>query len=241
MKTKLKEMKQTESGVHICRMCAQFHLKHEVIYSHPPNLTQYFLPLTDAEFQERLERRKGEIAIMLRSSEFNQDKTTLIVTNNPFPLFISGQQLSTPFQYFPEDLLGRGVSRQESSRLPPLTLSQRQLMGPSVRKLQKPAEFRFATKKDFKSEAHFSKGYAERRLQRLYPQLHTHSRLGPKKPEPLPFIQGWSPLMTNWEPLTISCLAETRRTIIAPGDDGFRYGKAPLWIIDSSVVPRHAK
>lgn len=67
---------------------------------------QYFVPLTDAEFQERLERHKGEIAIMLKSSEFNEDKTTLIVTNNPLPLLISGQQLATRFQFFSKDLLG---------------------------------------------------------------------------------------------------------------------------------------
>ncbi|XP_060135213.1 testis-specific gene 13 protein [Zootoca vivipara] len=219
-------------------MCSQFQLKHEATYSQHPNLVQYFLPFTDAEFQERLEQHKAEIAIMLRSSEFNQDKTALIVTNNPLPLFISGQQLSTPFQFFPEDI--RRKSQPDSDHLPPVNAQNSQL-SPSIRKLRKPAEFRFSRDKDFTSEAHFSKNYAERRLLRMYPQLRKHMRLGTSETEPLPSIQGWSPNTTYWEPLTISCLTETRRTINVPGEDGFRYGRAPLWIVDSSVVPKYAK
>ncbi|XP_062990575.1 testis-specific gene 13 protein [Elgaria multicarinata webbii] len=217
-------------------MSSHFFLKHEANYSNHPNLVQYFVPLTDAEFREHLERHRGEIAIMLRSSEFNQDKTTLIVTNSPLPLLISGQQLSTPSRYFSKELLGR-----EPLCLPPLRTSQKQLIGPDVWKLRKPPQFRFATNNDFNGEASFSKSYAERRLQRMYPHLRTSSRLGQQKREPLPSIQGWAPQMTHWEPLTIACLTETKRTLTAPGDDGFRYGKAPLWVINDSVVPKNTQ
>ncbi|KAH0617184.1 hypothetical protein JD844_028987, partial [Phrynosoma platyrhinos] len=113
---------------------------------------------------------------MLRSSEFNQDKTTLIVTNNPLPLLISGQHLSTPFHFFPEDLVGRAVNLKAPSYLPPVKMPEQQLLGPTVKKLKKSSQFRFANSNDFKTEAHFSKNYAEKRLQRLYPNLRTHAR-----------------------------------------------------------------
>ncbi|XP_066490609.1 testis-specific gene 13 protein [Tiliqua scincoides] len=187
---------------------------------------QYFIPLTDAEFQERLEKHRGEIAIMLKSSEFNQDKTTLIVTNNPLPLLISGQQLATRFQFFSKDLLETSCGWES------MVFEQNKLFCHTCR---------FATDKDFKTEAQFSKGYAERRLQKMYPHLCTHTNLAAKKREPLPRIEGWSPKISHWEPLTLSCLTEIRPTLIAPGDNGFRYGKAPLWVINSSVVPRNIK
>ncbi|XP_053113959.1 testis-specific gene 13 protein isoform X2 [Hemicordylus capensis] len=221
-------------------MYNHFVLKNEKDYAIRPNLVQYFIPFTDAEFQERLERHKGEIAIMLRSSEFNQDKTTLIVTNNPLPLLISGQQLATPLQFFPKDLLGKGASTPRPYCLPPLKTSQKQLFG-LVRKPGQATPFRFATNKDFKGEAQFSKGYAERRLQRMYPHLRSHIGTVTTIPEPLPSIEGWSPKRSRWEPLTLSCLTETRPTLIAPGDDGFRYGKAQLWHVNNSVVPRYTK
>uniref|UniRef100_A0ABM5GLN1 Testis-specific gene 13 protein n=1 Tax=Pogona vitticeps TaxID=103695 RepID=A0ABM5GLN1_9SAUR len=218
-----------------------FQLKHEALYSHHPNLAQYFVPVTDVEFRQRLERHRGEIAIMLRSVEFNQDKTTLIVTNNPLPLLITGQHLSSPFQYFPKDLFGRSAIRHEPSGLPPLKTPQKQLTAAPTRKWKKPVQFRYAADKDFKSEAQFSRAYAERRLQRLYPSLRAHSRPDQQKTEALPSIQGFAARTPQWEPLTIFCLTETKPTIAVPGEDGFRYGKAPLWIVNSSVVPKNGK
>ncbi|XP_044284741.1 testis-specific gene 13 protein isoform X2 [Varanus komodoensis] len=219
-------------------MSTHFCLKHEAQYTHHPNLIQYFIPVTDEEFQERLGRRRGEIAIMLRSSEFNQDKTTLIVTNNPLPLLVSGQQLSMPLQYFSKDVLRRSLQDQKPLSLPPL---EKQAAVPGKKHQRKSTQFRFATAKDFKGEAKFSKGYAERRVQRLYPHLHTSSRLGQQEKQPLPSIQGWVPKVAQWEPLTITCLAETKVTLTAPGEDGFRYGKAPLWVVETSLVPRNTQ
>ncbi|XP_062839403.1 testis-specific gene 13 protein isoform X2 [Anolis carolinensis] len=215
-------------------MDTNFCLKRKAYYSHHPNLTQYFIPVTDAEFRERLERHRGEIAIMLRSSEFNQDKTTLIVTNNPLPLLISGRQLATPFQFFPKDFL-----RKELHSLPPVKVPQQQLVGPVVKQLHKSPKFRFATRNDFKTEAHFSKNYDEKHLQKLYPNLRTHMRPDLQPKEPLPCIQGFAVPSSQWEPLTMSCLIETKPTVTVPGEDGFRYGKAPLWIVNSSTVPRN--
>ncbi|KAF7253959.1 Testis-specific gene 13 protein [Varanus komodoensis] len=59
--------------------------------------------------------------------------------------------------------------------------------------------------------------------------------------QPLPSIQGWVPKVAQWEPLTITCLAETKVTLTAPGEDGFRYGKAPLWVVETSLVPRNTQ
>ncbi|XP_013921384.1 PREDICTED: testis-specific gene 13 protein [Thamnophis sirtalis] len=143
--------------------------------------TQYFIPPSNVDFQEHLEEHRREIAIMLRSSEFNQDKTALIVTNSPFPLLISGQHLTTPFQFFPKDFPRRPFPqsfRDQTPRcLPPVGVSPKELPGMETKKLKIPTQLRFTNKKDFKGEARFSKNYAERRLQRLYPQLQLHSRL----------------------------------------------------------------
>ncbi|XP_077197087.1 testis-specific gene 13 protein isoform X2 [Paroedura picta] len=219
-------------------MSSQFQLKHEKNYSFRPNLVRYFMPMTDAEFQERLDRHKGEITVMMRSSEFNQDKTALIVTNNPLPVLFSGRRLTTtPFLFFPEELLGKTKCSQKPYCLPPLKESQKHLVVPGLRKPGKPLPFRFATAKDFKSEAKFSKVYAERQLLQKYPQLLTHwfPRLETKKRQPLPSIEGLR-MSAQWEPLTLTCLAEMKPTLPAPGDDGFRYGQAPLWIVNRSVV-----
>uniref|UniRef100_A0A8D0BWB6 Uncharacterized protein n=1 Tax=Salvator merianae TaxID=96440 RepID=A0A8D0BWB6_SALMN len=178
-----------------------------------PWQVQYFVPLTDAEFRERLARHKGEITIMLRSSDFNQDKTALIETNNPFPLLISGQHLSVPLQYFPKDVLGRVGW---ASFLSMLKMKNLGYQGSE------------------KSQIETSEG-SQKRLQKLYPHLHT------KKIEPLPSIQGWSATASQWEPLTISCLTETKPTVLVPGEDGFRYGSAPLWIVNNSMVTKHSK
>ncbi|KAM6436262.1 testis-specific gene 13 protein [Liasis olivaceus] len=176
---------------------------------------------------------------MLRSSEFNQDKTELIVTNNPFPLLISDQHLTTPFQYFPEDLSGRmspeSFRDQMPLYLPPLKRLPKELVGPEIRKLKSPTHLRFANKNDFKGEARFSKSYAERRLQRMYPHLRVPRQDQPKK-QLLPSVHGWSPSKIQWEPLTLSCLTEMKPTHIVPGEDGFRYGRAPLWIVNNSVI-----
>ncbi|XP_060100444.1 testis-specific gene 13 protein [Heteronotia binoei] len=218
---------------------SQFRLQHEKDYSPRPDLIRYFMPMTDAEFQERLDRHKGEIAIMMRSSEFNQDKTTLIVTNNPLSLLISGRQLTSPFHFFTQELLGTTTGSPKPYSLPPLKETQQQLVSADLRRPGKPLPYRFATAKDFKSEGKFSKVYAERRLLRMYPQLQTCwlPRLESKRREPLPGIEGWAPRKTEpWEPLTLTCLAATKPTLRAPGHDGFRYGKAPLWVVKRSVA-----
>ncbi|XP_054844553.1 testis-specific gene 13 protein [Eublepharis macularius] len=225
-------------------MVSHFNLKYEKNYSFRPNLIRYFMPMTDAEFQERLDRHKGEIAVMMRSSEFNQDKTALIVTNNHLPMLVSGQHLITPFHFFSKDLLGETISVLKPHSLPPLSVPQTQLMVPDLRKPGKRMPFRFATPKDFKGEAKFSKVYAERRLLQMYPQLRTRWFPGveSRKTGPFPSIEGWPPRMADqWEPLTLTCLEKVKPTLVAPGDDGFRYGKAPLWVINRSVVPKLAK
>uniref|UniRef100_A0A8D0BRT7 Uncharacterized protein n=1 Tax=Salvator merianae TaxID=96440 RepID=A0A8D0BRT7_SALMN len=199
-----------------------------------PWQVQYFVPLTDAEFRERLARHKGEITIMLRSSDFNQDKTALIETNNPFPLLISGQHLSVPLQYFPKDVLGRVGW---ASFLSMLKMKNLGYQGSEKSQI----ETSEGSQSDFQTEAHFSKCYAEKRLQKLYPHLRMHMVPDTKKIEPLPSIQGWSATASQWEPLTISCLTETKPTVLVPGEDGFRYGSAPLWIVNNSMVTKHSK
>uniref|UniRef100_A0A8D0G617 Testis specific 13 n=1 Tax=Sphenodon punctatus TaxID=8508 RepID=A0A8D0G617_SPHPU len=218
----------------------RFSLENEKAYTNWPNLKKYFVPLSDAEFQDRLDRRKRSMALMAKSSQFNQDKTTLIVTNNPLPVLISDQEKDTPMRFFSKDQFGTTVDSWGRFYLPMPKIQENQLMnsGPSflVERVGKPLPFRFATEKDFKIEGQFSKAYMQRRLQRLYPHLQCQPGL-----EPLPQIESRSSRgsTSRWEPLTLSSLFKVKPTVNTPGENGFRYGKATQWVVKKSVVTNH--
>lgn len=72
-----------------------------------PVQEKYFVPLNDDKFQDYLDGRKRNTELMSRSSEFNQDKTTLIVTNNPLPDLNSSDRKDTPMKFFCKEHLER--------------------------------------------------------------------------------------------------------------------------------------
>ncbi|CAM4501681.1 unnamed protein product [Caretta caretta] len=175
---------------------SKFFLQNEEQYCYHPKLAKYFVPLTDAKFQDYINGRKRCAKLMCRSSEFNQDKTTLIVTNNPLPDLNSSQRKDTPMKFFCKEHLRRGIDARSQLHLPPLKTQQLTEAGINFDegKVGKSLQFRFSTDNDFKTEGQFSKSYAERRLLKLYPHLHFQAfpRLGKKLPHVPPLrIATW--------------------------------------------------
>ncbi|XP_053872154.1 testis-specific gene 13 protein [Malaclemys terrapin pileata] len=223
---------------------SSFFLQNEEQYCYHPKLAKYFVPLTDAKFQDYLNGRKRYIKLMCRSSEFNQDKTTLIVTNNPLPDLNSSHRKDTPMKFFCKEHLGRGIDARSQLHLPPLKTQQNQLTGPDKSfaegKVGKSLQFRFSTDTDFKTEGQFSKSYAERRLLKLYPHLHFQAfpRLDTKEVQSLPRKNSKPTRETScqWEPLTLSSLFEAKPTVNVPGENSFKCGKVSQWVVSSSFV-----
>ncbi|KAG6927403.1 testis specific 13 [Chelydra serpentina] len=181
---------------------------------------------------------------MCRSSEFNQDKTTLIVTNNPLPDLNSSHRKDTPMKFFRKEHLGREIDARSQLHLPPLKTQQNQLTGPGTRyaegKVGTSLQFRFSTDNDFKTEGQFSKSYAERRLLKLYPHLHVQAfpRLDTKEVQSLP-RKNSKPTRERscqWEPLTLSSLFDAKPIINAPGKNSFQCGRVSQWVVRSSFV-----
>ncbi|XP_048706246.2 testis-specific gene 13 protein [Caretta caretta] len=206
-------------------------------------LAKYFVPLTDAKFQDYINGRKRCAKLMCRSSEFNQDKTTLIVTNNPLPDLNSSQRKDTPMKFFCKEHLRRGIDARSQLHLPPLKTQQLTEAGINFDegKVGKSLQFsRFSTDNDFKTEGQFSKSYAERRLLKLYPHLHFQAfpRLATEDVQSLPRKDSKPTRETScqWEPLTLSSLFEAKPTVNAPGKNGFRCGKVSQWVVNSSFV-----
>uniref|UniRef100_A0A8C3T869 Testis specific 13 n=1 Tax=Chelydra serpentina TaxID=8475 RepID=A0A8C3T869_CHESE len=179
-----------------------------------PVQAKYFVPLTDAKFQDYLDGRKRCTKLMCRSSEFNQDKTTLIVTNNPLPDLNSSHRKDTPMKFFRKEHLGR---------VKHLTFQALMDANENLRNMQ---QVRFSTDNDFKTEGQFSKSYAERRLLKLYPHLHVQAfpRLGKKKNS-----KPTRERSCQWEPLTLSSLFDAKPIINAPGKNSFQCGRVSQW------------
>uniref|UniRef100_A0A7M4E1G8 Uncharacterized protein n=1 Tax=Crocodylus porosus TaxID=8502 RepID=A0A7M4E1G8_CROPO len=159
-------------------------------------------------------------ALMSRSSQFNQDKTTLIVTNNPLPDLTHSPQVDTPMKStssaFPS------ATSHPNSPMPSLPWFKNMTFLQSLQDTS-PAYYRaarisvphsrFSTDHDFKSEGQFSRNYAEKRMKQLYPHLHFHT------------LPGLGKNLTTkgsgcqWEPLTLSSLTETQSAVTAPSKD----------------------
>ncbi|XP_019365204.1 PREDICTED: testis-specific gene 13 protein [Gavialis gangeticus] len=213
---------------------SKFSLQYEEHYSYSPDLEKYFVPFNNDRFQECLDNRRKYTALMSRSSQFNQDKTTLIVTNNPLPDLTHSPQVDTPMKFFTKEQVGKSFSSKSQIHFPVLKRQPNQLMAPrnsiAVGKVGKPLQFRFSTDNDFKSEGQFSRNYAEKRMKQLYPHLHFHTLPGLDPTKGLPPTRKRS-LTTKgsgcqWEPLTLSSLIETQSAVTAPSEDSFRSKKA---------------
>ncbi|KAJ8782986.1 hypothetical protein J1605_009594 [Eschrichtius robustus] len=187
---------------------------------------QYYEPLKPTALHKFLARNRKIQSFTLKVTEYDQDKTLLIMTNNPLPCPIDHQGKDMTSKYFSSELLLKVMAPGEVSWYP-----------------------EFSTDKDFKSEGKYSKVYALRKQKKMYPQLnfapvckrdlrsddpleiHIHEgalcfvAVSKKSGNDLPTSQ------MIWEPLTLSSLLEEKPTRTAPGESAFRNGRAQQWII----------
>ncbi|XP_073094561.1 testis-specific gene 13 protein [Manis javanica] len=93
--------------------------------------------------------------------------------------------------------------------------------------------FRFSTDNDFKSEGKYSKAYALKKQEKMYPQLNfapVYKRVSRKPQSEVPTSK------VIWEPLTLSSLLEEKPTRTAPGESSFGNGRAQNWIIKNFTL-----
>ncbi|XP_062957086.1 testis-specific gene 13 protein [Cynocephalus volans] len=232
---------------------SKFVLKNLRHYTVHPNLAQHYEPLKPTALQKLLAQNRKMTSFMLKVTEYDQDKTLLIMTNNPPPCSISQQEYNNAPGYFSKEFLLKESHQQhkptENFRLPlmpqekklrsglkrifPLTLLDR-----STSKGKQ--WFRFSTDNDFKSEGKYSNLCALKKQKKLYPQLDfaTYSERDMRKDASKMSVSEIPISKVIWEPLTLSSLLKEKPTRVAPGESAFRNGRAQQWFIKNSTVTK---
>ncbi|KAM4874873.1 testis-specific gene 13 protein isoform 2-T2 [Thomomys bottae] len=222
---------------------SKFNLQNYHYYTTRPNLAPYYEPLKPTSLHKLLIRNRKIISFMSKLSEFDQDMTSLIMSNNPLPSYIN--QNNGP-KYFSKMILQEICYQpkpMENVCLPQMPQKKKTF---PVKKtedatLKEKQKFRFSTDKDFKSEGNYSKIYSLRKQKKAYPQLIFAPGYGKdtKKGVSMEPVSRPAPCSQElWEPLTFSTLLEQKPTRDAPGENTFRYGKAKQWIVQKAAVPR---
>ncbi|XP_068943130.1 testis-specific gene 13 protein [Petaurus breviceps papuanus] len=246
---KLKYLRgETSLGEEKVRKCdedkSKFVLANLEHYTIHPNLMQYYEPLKVTEPHKLLGGNQKLKRFMSRVAEFDQNKTLLIMTNNPPPSPVNWQGKDNPPCYFSQELL---VKPQKQQQIP----SHADL--PLMKKLTEPRSpfpvviledakpkreqwYRFSTKDDFKSEAKYSKLHALKKQQEMYPEL---SFVPDFRSAARDAATRRKVSMVTWEALTLATLLEEKPTLMVPlsSESPFRYGRAPQWFIHRTLVP----
>ncbi|XP_016076611.1 PREDICTED: testis-specific gene 13 protein [Miniopterus natalensis] len=221
-------------------------------YTVHPKLSQYYEPLKPTALQKRVARNRKMLSFMLKVTEYDEDKTSLIMTNNPLPCPMEQQGKDNTPKYFSKELL---LKVMESYHLKPTEnfglslLSQKKRLRPELKPvfpvtlLKDPTSkqkqwFRFSTNNDFKSEGTYSMVCTLRKQKNMYPQLtfaQVYKRdmtkeISKKSDSDKPTGE------MNWEPLTLPSLQEQKPTRTAPGESAFRNGRAQQWFTKSTAV-----
>ncbi|KAM8820172.1 testis-specific gene 13 protein [Eudromia elegans] len=196
-----------------------------------PGLLRDFLPFTDDTFQDHLNNCRRCMALMVRSSAFNEDMTALIVTNNPLP-----NLKSNPRAFFTREQFGTKMAPR--SEIPVQKAVEKEPPEPKatfpVEMAGKHLQFRFSTDRDFEVEGRFSKSYAEKEMKRQYPQLRYQV---PPKPGPASAEHRGHPQDVSapqQQPLRLSSLFKIHPVVAVPGDDGFRHGCVSRWAVNGA-------
>uniref|UniRef100_A0A452USW2 Testis specific 13 n=1 Tax=Ursus maritimus TaxID=29073 RepID=A0A452USW2_URSMA len=228
---------------------SKFVLKNLRHYTVHPNLAQYYAPLKPTALQKFLARNRKIKSFMLKVAEYDQDKTLLIMTNNPLPCPTDQQAKDMAPKYFPKELLFKESYRRKPPErfcLPQMSPEKKLRSGlkptfpVTVLEDTTPKReqwFRFSTDNDFKSEGKYLKVYALRKQKKMYPQLNFASVC--KRDMRKDVVKSGSDLPTSkmiWEPLTLSSLLEEKPTRTVPGESSFRNGRAQQWVIKNATV-----
>ncbi|XP_029472338.1 testis-specific gene 13 protein [Rhinatrema bivittatum] len=244
------ENPRSEDLWRLLREKSQAKLPHQVTKLSAEHQESGFLRRPRSRFEERLGLYRKTIGLLYRAAEINQDKASLMMTNNPLPDVNSWQWKDTPMTYLCKDAFERKPTDAKHLQLPPLKFHKNQLMGTAKKvstltsgtvKAGK-RSYRFVSEDTFRSAGQFSKRCAERRELNQRPKdffYMTKAAPVPTKTESAHTkqvrsakpVEGKAP----WEPLTYSATLESRPSVTAPGEGDFRHGKAPQWLINTSV------
>ncbi|XP_012329417.1 testis-specific gene 13 protein [Aotus nancymaae] len=232
---------------------SKFVLKNLQHYTVHPNLAQYYKPLKATALQKFLAQNKKTTSFMLKVTEYDQDKTLLIMTNNPPPCSITQQDKESASKYFSKELL---LEIMESHHQHKPTENPWLPSMPQKKKLRSKLKpifplilsndptstreqwFRFSTDNDFKSEGKYSKVYALRTQKKMYPQLTfapVHER-DTRKDASKKLASEKLISKVIREPLTLASLLEEMPTRTAHGETAFRNGRAQQWTIKKAMV-----
>ncbi|XP_054548646.1 testis-specific gene 13 protein [Talpa occidentalis] len=227
---------------------SKFVLKNLQNYTIHPNLSHYYEPLKPTALQRFLIQNQKIKSFMLKVSDFDRDKTLLILTNNPPPSPFDQQGRDITPSYFPQELLLKENyhhpiknfclplmphKKRLKSGLKPVFLVT--LQEDSTSKQEQ--WYRFSTSKDFRSEGKYSKLYALRKQKKMYPHLNFAPVFKrDMRKDVSRKTESDKPAPKGWEPLTLSSLQEEAPTRPAPGESAFRHGRAPQWSVRKATA-----
>ncbi|KAK1166953.1 testis-specific gene 13 protein-like, partial [Acipenser oxyrinchus oxyrinchus] len=181
-------------------------------------------------------------------SNQGQDKTSLIIANNPLLGLNDLEGKSGPMKYLTPGSLNKAEEPfRKPHGLPPPNHHKTQLSRiarnsvnqkeQGLSKADRKQTNRFLSGEQLHacSERWFSDHYSVKRI-RLPPGQSTSSKDTPKgqEKEPSSISSEENPGRTsrNWEPLTMSAVIETTPTVAAPGQGVFKCGNVPQWTVD---------
>ncbi|XP_063096749.1 testis-specific gene 13 protein [Cavia porcellus] len=229
---------------------SKFVLENLRYYTIQPDLAQYYEPVKHTKLQKILDRNRKIMSFMLKVTEYDQDMTSLIMTNNPPPCPTCQQEKDSAPKYFSEDLLFKESHQHKPTKSFCLTvMPQKKKLRSGLKpvfymkksddpKSKKKQWFRFSIDSDFKTEGQYSKMYALRKQKKMYPQLNfapVCERDKMKDVSKKPVSESSTSQLLQ-EPLTLDSLQKETPTRNAPGENSFRNGRAQQWIIENATL-----
>ncbi|VFV32795.1 Hypothetical predicted protein [Lynx pardinus] len=230
---------------------SKFVLKNLQEYTVHPNMAQYYEPLKPTALQKFLARNGKIKSFTLKVTEYDQDKTLLIVTNNPPPCPFDQQGKNIAPRSFPKELLlkeGYQHNPPENFCLPLMSQKKklRSELKPTfpVTLLADPTSKQEQWFSNIPTNEHHlvtvlsSPPESDKKQKKMYPQLNFAS-VCERDMKKAAVAKSGSDMPTSkmiWEPLTLSSLLEEKPTTTVPGENAFRNGRARQWIIKNATV-----
>ncbi|KAG8576812.1 hypothetical protein GDO81_009983 [Engystomops pustulosus] len=133
----------------------------EIIISQETLKSPLFAKIPSSKFVDHIEYFRRILRIMYRASKINQDKTEVIMSNNPLPTF--NEQTVSPMQYL------QFAQNKRHSLLPTLKSTVSNEDGAHDKKEMevRKKSYRFVTKDTYKFKGEFSKRFTEKNSQVL--------------------------------------------------------------------------
>ncbi|XP_072254859.1 testis-specific gene 13 protein [Pyxicephalus adspersus] len=205
--------------------------------------------LLQSKLLDQIKEYRRKLWLMSRSSEINQEKAILFLTNNPLPDVNEQQNIQFPVNYRSKDTyLTKKINQIEKSfHLPPLkttnAICAKNKHISNVKTTATGNNYRFLTEETFHGfKDRFSKRCSETPLQISSlkdPYKHTTfnqpSRMHEKNESSCSTTKS-SGGRHAWEPLTYTALLDSKPSLTVPGKGDFRHGQPLLWLVSNSTI-----